>query len=116
MNTPTVTALGGVELLDSALYGPVVRAHEHNRVVGDLHEENESLREQLTLREQHALTSHVAANKLVNAYNAMRGALGEILADFNKNNHSVGNYSDGEYTQDYTTRKERVEKALAKCV
>jgi hypothetical protein len=42
----------------------------------------------------------------------MREALGEVLSDFQKHGVSQSNYSDGEYTQDYTTRKERIEKAL----
>jgi hypothetical protein len=43
----------------------------------------------------------------------MRGALREVLSDFRKHGTSVSNYSDGEYTQDYTTRKERIEAALS---
>lgn len=40
-------------------------------------------------------------------------ALRTILSDFQKQNQSTGNYSDGEYTEDYTTRHELLEKALS---
>lgn len=43
----------------------------------------------------------------------MREALNRIFWDFKTSGKSTGNYSDGEYTQDYTTRKELIEKALS---
>lgn len=36
----------------------------------------------------------------------------KIYADFKTTGQSVANYSDGEYTQDYMTRRDLVEKAL----
>lgn len=60
-------------------------------------------------REMVARQAAIAAEKrLVPA----KEALLEILADFSKNGESHANYSDGEYTQDYTTRKERLQNAL----
>lgn len=43
----------------------------------------------------------------------MEKALREVLKDFNRDGISYGRYSDGEFTQDYTTRKERVTEALS---
>lgn len=43
----------------------------------------------------------------------LRYALEVIKDDFRKRNISQGNYSDGEYTQDYTTRLELVVRALS---
>ncbi len=43
---------------------------------------------------------------------ALRGALTTILADFKRHGQSVANHSDGEYSQDYTTRLQLVEAVL----
>lgn len=43
----------------------------------------------------------------------MAEALKRIQTDFNTTGQSTSNYSDGEYTQDYTTRRELIEKSLA---
>lgn len=45
--------------------------------------------------------------------NRLEMALRTIQADFSKHGESRANHSDGEYTQDYTTRAEMVKAALA---
>jgi hypothetical protein len=43
---------------------------------------------------------------------ALRAALETVQRDFEKHGKCVSNYSDGEYTENYTTRAEMVRAAL----
>lgn len=50
--------------------------------------------------------------RLLTESSKLRTALQTIQNDFEKHNQSIGNYSDGEFTQDYTTRAAMVFNAL----
>lgn len=60
-------------------------------------------------REQASREAAIASERRLSP---LRQALLEILHDYEKHGQSDSNYSDGEFTQDYTTRLERVKSAL----
>ena len=63
------------------------------------------------LRLRNADLSAELAKERARLSKALR-ALSVISQDFSKHGKSVANYSDGEYTQDYTTRKELIDAAI----